>query len=45
MSTITPSLRVGVDIGGTFTDLVFLHADGRLDKIKISAASSRIFAQ
>ncbi len=35
MSTITPSLRVGVDIGGTFTDLVFLHADGRLDKIKI----------
>ena len=28
------TLRVGVDIGGTFTDLVFLRPDGRLDKRK-----------
>lgn len=27
-------LRVGVDIGGTFTDLVFLRPDGTLDKRK-----------
>lgn len=27
-------LRVGVDIGGTFTDLVFLRPDGALDKRK-----------
>jgi N-methylhydantoinase A len=30
-----PPLRVGVDIGGTFTDLVFLRPDGRLDKRKV----------
>ena len=30
-----PALRVGVDIGGTFTDLVFLRPDGRLDKRKV----------
>jgi N-methylhydantoinase A len=29
------TLRVGVDIGGTFTDLVFLRPDGRLDKRKV----------
>src|SRR5206468_1263284 len=28
------TLHVGVDIGGTFTDVVFLRADGRLDKRK-----------
>jgi len=27
--------RVGVDIGGTFTDLVFLRPDGKLDKRKV----------
>ncbi|HVB16969.1 MAG TPA: hydantoinase/oxoprolinase family protein, partial [Stellaceae bacterium] len=27
--------RVGVDIGGTFTDLVFLGPDGRLDRRKV----------
>ena len=27
--------RVGVDIGGTFTDLVFLGGDGRLDRLKV----------
>ena len=27
--------RVGVDIGGTFTDIVFLRPDGRLDKRKV----------
>jgi N-methylhydantoinase A len=30
-----PPLRIGVDIGGTFTDLVFLRPDGRLDKRKV----------
>jgi N-methylhydantoinase A len=29
------TLRVGVDIGGTFTDIVVLRADGRLDKLKV----------
>jgi N-methylhydantoinase A len=29
------TLRVGVDIGGTFTDLVFIHAEGRLVKRKV----------
>lgn len=31
----TPGLRVGADIGGTFTDLVFKFADGRLDRRKV----------
>ncbi len=30
-------IRVGVDIGGTFTDLVFLTPDGRLQKRKVSS--------
>lgn len=30
--------RVGVDIGGTFTDIVFLNADGRLHTKKISSS-------
>ena len=30
-------LRIGVDIGGNFTDLVFLSADGRLDKLKVAS--------
>ena len=30
-------LRIGVDIGGTFMDLVFLSADGRLDKLKVAS--------
>ena len=30
-------IRVGVDIGGTFTDLVFLTTDGRLQKRKVSS--------
>ena len=30
--------RVGVDIGGTFTDIVFLGADGRLHTKKISSS-------
>ena len=28
-------MRVGVDIGGTFTDLVFLRRDGQLDRRKV----------
>ena len=28
-------MRVGVDIGGTFTDLVFARPDGRLDRRKV----------
>ena len=31
----TPGVRVGVDIGGTFTDLVILTPDGCLEKRKI----------
>ena len=31
--------RVGVDIGGTFTDIVFLSADGRLHLKKVSSSS------
>jgi N-methylhydantoinase A len=27
--------RVGIDIGGTFTDLVFLNADGRVLRAKV----------
>ena len=30
--------RVGVDIGGTFTDIVFLSADGRIKTKKISSS-------
>ncbi len=29
------AFRVGVDIGGTFTDIVFVRPDGRLDKRKV----------
>ena len=34
------TLRVGVDIGGTFTDIVFLRPDGRLDKRKTPSTPS-----
>ena len=37
MNSITPSIRIGVDIGGTFTDLVFLDQNGNLDKRKVSS--------
>jgi len=30
-----PGIRIGVDIGGTFTDLVFLEPDGHLEKRKL----------
>jgi N-methylhydantoinase A len=33
-------LRIGVDIGGTFTDLVFLRPDGKLDKRKTPSTPS-----
>jgi N-methylhydantoinase A len=32
--------RIGVDIGGTFTDLVFLRPDGKLDKRKVPSTPS-----
>jgi N-methylhydantoinase A len=35
--TAAVPMRVGVDIGGTFTDLVFLRPDGKLDKVKVSS--------
>ena len=35
MSAASPGLRVGVDIGGTFTDLVFLTPNGQLEKLKV----------
>lgn len=34
MSALAP-LRIGVDIGGTFTDLVFARADGTFDRRKV----------
>jgi N-methylhydantoinase A len=33
-----PGLRVGIDIGGTFTDLVFLGADGTIHTKKVSSS-------
>src|SRR5438094_10436228 len=33
-----PAWRVGVDIGGTFTDIVFLGADGALHTKKVSSS-------
>ena len=27
--------RIGIDIGGTFTDLVFLRPDGRVERAKV----------
>jgi N-methylhydantoinase A len=33
-----PGLRVGVDIGGTFTDIVFLGGDGTLRTKKVSSS-------
>ncbi len=37
---ILRQFRVGVDIGGTFTDLVFLRPDGKLDKKKVPSTPS-----
>src|SRR4029077_1409753 len=38
-SSVTPlRFRVAVDIGGTFTDIVFLDADGRLHIKKVSSS-------
>src|SRR5215468_4653687 len=34
----SPMYRVGVDIGGTFTDIVFLDEDGRLHTKKVSSS-------
>jgi N-methylhydantoinase A len=34
----SPRFRVAVDIGGTFTDIVFLDADGRLHVKKVSSS-------
>ena len=36
-SSDVSGIRIGVDIGGTFTDLVFLGPDGRLEKRKVSS--------
>src|SRR5690606_7891293 len=34
------SARIGVDIGGTFTDLVMIEGDGRLHHAKVSSTPS-----
>jgi N-methylhydantoinase A/oxoprolinase/acetone carboxylase beta subunit len=34
MAALTP-MRIGVDSGGTFTDFVVLHGDGRLESFKL----------
>ena len=44
MTSREPRFRVGVDIGGTFTDIVLLDADGRLHTKKVSS-SVRDYAQ
>jgi len=36
--------RVGTDIGGTFSDLVVLAADGRVETLKVSSAPDRLNA-
>jgi N-methylhydantoinase A len=36
--TRQPRFRVGVDIGGTFTDIVLLDADGRIHTKKVSSS-------
>src|SRR6185503_20085853 len=38
VSAQDPRFRVAVDIGGTFTDIVFLDADGRLHVKKVSSS-------
>jgi N-methylhydantoinase A len=35
---LSPAYRVGVDIGGTFTDIVFLSDDGKLHTKKVSSS-------
>jgi len=35
---VTPRFRVGVDIGGTFTDIVFLDAEGGIHTKKVSSS-------
>ena len=39
---VRPSYRVGVDIGGTFTDIVFLSEDGQLHTKKVSSSVEEI---
>ncbi len=34
--TATTSLRVGIDVGGTFTDLIAMRADGTLVRLKVA---------
>jgi N-methylhydantoinase A len=38
MTSPQPRFRVGVDIGGTFTDIVLLDADGRVHTKKVSSS-------
>src|SRR3989442_15729041 len=37
-NAMTARFRVGVDIGGTFTDIVFLDAEGRIHTKKVSSS-------
>ena len=36
----SPPWRVGVDVGGTFTDLVIADSDGRTDVFKVPSVPS-----
>jgi activator of 2-hydroxyglutaryl-CoA dehydratase len=35
MTQVQSDMRIGVDAGGTFTDFVVLHDDGRLESFKL----------
>ena len=39
-SSTSPAYRIGVDVGGTFTDLVLSHGDGQLQVFKVPSVPS-----
>jgi len=38
MSESSAAFRIGVDVGGTFTDIVFLDSEGRVLTRKVSSS-------
>jgi N-methylhydantoinase A len=41
---LTRKYRVGIDIGGTFSDLVVMDEDGRVSTLKVSSAPDEVIA-